>query len=42
MEYKEVFEEGFDFLVDEYLNNCVFVGITSQWFANTFSQTTVS
>jgi hypothetical protein len=37
MEYKEMFDENFDFLVDEYLDNCVFIGINSKWFMKTFN-----
>jgi hypothetical protein len=32
MKYKEFFNEEYDYLVDEYLDNCVFIGINSKWF----------
>jgi hypothetical protein len=38
MEYKEMFNEDFDYLVDEYLDNCVFIGITSKWFEDNFDK----
>jgi hypothetical protein len=36
MIYHEFFSKDFDYLIDDYLNNCFFIGITSQYFIDKF------
>lgn len=36
MKYHEKFDKDFDYLVDDYLDNCFFIGITSNYFKKQF------
>lgn len=36
MKYHDIFKKDFDYLVDDYLNNCYFIGIMSKYFKKTF------
>lgn len=36
MKYHEAFDEDFDYLIDDYLNNCIFIGVMSQSFIKQF------
>jgi hypothetical protein len=36
MRFKDIFDESFDYLIDEYLNNCYFIGVTSNYFKSKF------
>jgi len=35
MKYHDVFDVDFDYLIDDYLSNCIFIGIMSESFKNT-------
>jgi len=35
MKYHDAFDKDFDYLIDDYLNNCIFIGIMSESFKNT-------
>lgn len=36
MKYHDAFDEDFDYLVDDYLNNCIFIGVMSEGFTKLF------
>ena len=36
MKFYEAFDEDFDYLIDNYLDNCYFIGIMSEYFKNKF------
>lgn len=36
MKYNEMFDDDFEYLIDDYLNNCYFIGIMSDYFEEKF------
>jgi hypothetical protein len=36
MIYHDAFNEDFEYLIDDYLNNCIFIGVTSNFFVDKF------
>lgn len=36
MKFHDFFNEDFEYLVDDYLNNCIFIGVMSQYFIKKF------